>query len=286
MIMKKYILYQFLIIALFTSATTAAQVVIAAPQENQTIDNGAILQLKSDDKGLMIPRVALQSRNDVTTISGTLVEGLWVYNTSNLGSGLNKVSPGFYFWDGARWEKMFNEGFTKQFQQTETLRAQNTTTTYTIPGLDQNFVAPYTGSYEIHVTGYIAAANYLNSTREATVHGSYILEIDNTKVAESTVTSNTKRAPTNGFQALGRQTTIIHTVDLAEGDTYNFKVRARLWDFENVDFNSLNVSGMCGGSATGYAFFGICSDPYNGNDIPTVDNAQDAYLTITLLRQY
>ena len=284
--MKKYKSYQFLLLTLLASLTISGQVVIGeSPSGDYTADNGAILQLKSEDKGLLIPRVALQSRNDITTITPALVEGLWVYNTSNLGSGLDRVSPGFYFWNGSRWEKMFNDGYTVQYEQTETVRAANTTTTYTIPGLDQDFVAPFTGTYEIHVTGYIAAVNILNTSFEATAHGSYSLEIDNSKVAESTVSSNTKRTPTNAFQALGRQTTIVHLVNLTEGNTYNFKVRARLWAHENSDTNSLNVSGVCGGSATGFAFFGICSGPYNGNDIASVDNAQDAYLTITLLQQ-
>ena len=283
--MKNYTTVHFLLITLLASLGLSAQVVIGeSPSGDHTADDGAILQLKSEDKGLMIPNVSLQSRNDVTTISTPIQEGLWVYNTSNLGSGVDKVSPGFYFWDGSRWEKMFNEGFTTQFEQTETVRAANTTTTYTIPGLDQNFVAPYTGTYEIHVTGYIAAANILDTSRECTVHGSYMLEIDNVKVGESTVSSNTKRTPTNAFQALGRQTTIVHFVNLNEGDTYNIRVRARLWDHENVDPNSLNVSSLCGGPTSGYAFFGICSGPYNGNNSIT-DNAQDTYLTITLLQQ-
>lgn len=283
--MKKYISVQFLIIALTASISASAQVLISdSPTGDNTIDDGAILQLKSENKGLMIPKVELQSRNDVTTISTTLEEGLWIYNTSNLGSGLDKVSPGFYFWDGTRWEKMFNEGFTVQYEQTETVRSANTTTIYTIPGLDKDFVAPYTGIYEIHVTGYIASAQNLDPSQEGTVHGSYILEIDNLKVAESTVSSNTKRAPTNPFLALGRQTTMVHLVNLTEGDTYNFKVRARLWDHENVDPNSLDVSSLCGGPTTGYSFWGICTNNYNGNDGLT-ENAQDAYLTITLLSQ-
>ncbi|WP_114492418.1 hypothetical protein [Candidatus Ulvibacter alkanivorans] len=283
--MKKLFSIKLLLIALSVTITASAQVVIGeSPAGDHSIDDGAIFQLKSDDKGLMIPQVALQSRTDITTISPALVEGLWIYNTSNLGTGLNRVSPGFYFWNGSVWEKMFNEGFTTQFEQTETTRAANTSTIYTIPGLDQNFVAPYTGTYELHVTGYIAAANMSNTAHESTVHGSYMLEIDNVKVAESTVSSNTKRAPTNAFQALGRQTTIVHHVNLTEGTTYNIRVRARLWDHQNVDPNSLNVSGVCGGPTSGYAFFGICSGPYNGNDGLT-DNAQDTYLTITLLQQ-
>ncbi|MCH2490537.1 MAG: hypothetical protein MK211_10345 [Flavobacteriales bacterium] len=283
--MKKLFSIKLVLIALSVTITASAQVVIGeSPAGDHSIDDGAIFQLKSDDKGLMIPQVALQSRTDITTISPALVEGLWIYNTSNLGTGLNRVSPGFYFWNGSVWEKMFNEGYTTQFEQTETTRAANTSTIYTIPGLDQNFVAPYTGTYELHVTGYIAAANMLDTAHESTVHGSYMLEIDNVKVAESTVSSNTKRAPTNAFQALGRQTTIVHHVNLTEGTTYNIRVRARLWDHQNVDPSSLNVSGVCGGPTSGYAFFGICSGPYNGNDGLT-DNAQDTYLTITLLQQ-
>jgi hypothetical protein len=284
--MKKIISVHVLMIALTFSYVASAQVVIGeSPAGDHSIEDGAIFQLKSDNQGLLIPRVALQSRLDVTTVSPTLVEGLWVYNTSTSGAGLDRVSPGFYFWDGAKWEKMFNEGYTVQYEQTETLRVPDIINTYTIPGLDQNFVAPYTGTYEIHASGYIAAANYASSSHEATVHGSYILEIDNVKVTENTVSSNTKRTPSSAFQALGRQTTLVYLVDLIEGNTYNIRLRARLWDHQNVDPNSLNVSGICGGAATGYAFFGICSGPYNGNDGLT-DNAQDAYLTITLLRQY
>lgn len=280
-----YSLYLFLI-ALGFSMTTSAQVIIgeSSSGDYSTIENGAVLQLNSDNQGLMIPRVALLSRNDNSTISPSNVEGLWVYNTATQGTGLDRVSPGFYFWNGSRWEKMFNEGFTVQYEQTTTERAANTSTTYTIPGLDQTFVAPYTGTYEIHASGYIAAANMLNTSYEGTVHGSYILEIDGVKVGESNVSSNTKRTPTNAFQALGRQTTIVYNVDLDEGTSYNIRLRARLWQHQNVDPSSLNVSGLCGGPTSGYAFFGICSGPYNGNDGLT-DNAQDAYLTITLLRQ-
>jgi len=276
-IIKKY-----LFLLMFLPAVAASSQVVFG---DTSIDNGAIFQLTSTDKGLMIPKVALTSRTDVTTITPSLVEGLWVYNTANDGSGLDTVSPGFYFWDStSKWVKIYNEGYTVQFEQTSTERSANTTTTYTIPGLDQNVVAPYTGTYEIHVTGYIAAANYSNNSYEAMVHGSYILEIDNVKVAESHVSSNTKKAP-SAFQALGRQTTIVYYVDLSAGQSYNFKVRGRLWQQVNVKSNSLNVASLCGGPTSGYAFWGICSGPYNGNDGLT-DNAQDAYLTITLLRQY
>jgi len=267
------IIKTYLFLLMFLTAVTASSQVVFG---DTYIDNGAIFQLTSTDKGLMIPKVALTSRTDITTITPSLVEGLWVYNTANAGSGLDTVSPGFYFWDSnGIWVKIYNEGYTVQFEQTVTERSANTTTTYTLPGLDQNVVAPYTGTYEIHVTGYIAAANYDDSGYEAMVHGELSLEIDNTKVAGSHVSSNTKAVP-SAFQALGRQTTIVYYVDLSAGQSYNFKVRGRLWQQVNVDDASLDVSGVCGGPSSGYAFWGICSGPYNGNDGLT-DNAQDAY---------
>lgn len=273
-----------LLLAVLLFQPVNAQVLIGDTTTTNTVSDGAIFQLESSDKGLMLPRVALTSRTDNTTITPSLVEGLWVYNTASNGSGLDRVTPGFYFWDDTRWVRIYDEGYTVQFEQTVTERPQNTTQNYTIPGLDQNVTVPYTGTYEIHVSGYLAAANHLSSSEDGTVHGSYSLDIDGTRVAEANVTSNTKNTG-GSFQALGRQCVIVHHVDLVAGTSYNIRVRARLWQHENINRNSLNVSSLCGGPFRGYAFFGICTSPYNGN-LLGIDNAQDAYLTITLLRQY
>lgn len=274
-----------LLLMLFLSTVGFSQVAIGTT----TLAAGATLQLESSNKGLMIPKVALTSRLDITTVTPTLVEGLWVYNTASSGSDDYVVSPGFYFWDNDEWIKMYSEGYTVQYEQTATVRSNNDNTTiYTIPGLDQTIIAPYTGTYEIHVTGYIACPNFQLTSYESMVHGSYMLYVDNTKVAESNVTSNTKRTPTNAFQALGRQTTMVYQFDMAEGQSYNFKVRARQWQSVNVRTTGLDLCGT--NSSSGYAFWGICCGPYNGNIDGNGDyfteNAQDGYLTITLLRQY
>ncbi len=274
-----YNIAKFLSFAIFLNVTFSnAQVVLGGT----SLDSGAIFQMEADDKGLMIPKVALTSRNDATTITPGNVEGLWVYNTATAGSGADRVSPGFYFWDhNGKWVKIYDEGYAVQFEQTATRRSQDNVTTYDLPGLHQNITAPYTGTYEIHVTGYIACPNAVSSGGyEAMVMGSYSLLIDNVKVAESMVSSSTKRTPGN-FQALGQQTTIIYHVDLAAGTTYNFKVRTRQWQQVNVQSGSLGT--IFPGN---YAFWGISSAPYNGNGIAAINNAQDAYLTITLLRQY
>ncbi len=65
-----------------------------------TPDNSAGLEIKFTDKGLLIPRVALTSATDATTIPSPATS-LLVYN---LGTG--GLSPaGYYYWDGSQWVK-------------------------------------------------------------------------------------------------------------------------------------------------------------------------------------
>ena len=68
------------------------------------IENGAALQIEGTSKGLLIPRVALQSRNSEAPITPSpIVTGLLVYNTATAGAGGNAVIPGFYYWNGSLW---------------------------------------------------------------------------------------------------------------------------------------------------------------------------------------
>lgn len=63
-----------------------------------TPDASAGLEIKFTDKGLLIPRVALTSSTDQTTIPSPATS-LLVYN---LGTG--GLSPaGYYYWDGSQW---------------------------------------------------------------------------------------------------------------------------------------------------------------------------------------
>ena len=65
-----------------------------------TPDASAGLEIRYTNKGLLIPRVALTSATDVTTIPSPATS-LLVYN---LGTG--GLSPaGYYYWDGSQWVK-------------------------------------------------------------------------------------------------------------------------------------------------------------------------------------
>lgn len=71
-----------------------------------TIGNGAILDITSSDKGVLLPRVALTSTN----IDAPVVEpemGVLVFNTATSGTGDTAVTPGYYWWNDAavKWER-------------------------------------------------------------------------------------------------------------------------------------------------------------------------------------
>ena len=95
----------FLAIAILASYTLTAQVAVAT--DGSSADGSAMLEVKSTDKGMLIPRVALTGTTDVTTISSPAVS-LMVYNTATAGD----VTPGFYYWNGTAWEAIGGSGPT------------------------------------------------------------------------------------------------------------------------------------------------------------------------------
>lgn len=63
--------------------------------------NSALLDVSAPDKGLLIPRVALTSTADMTTVTAPATS-LLVYNTATV----SNVTPGFYYWNGSAWTRL------------------------------------------------------------------------------------------------------------------------------------------------------------------------------------
>ncbi len=55
-----------------------------------------------NNKGLLIPRIALTAINVAAPVTSPATS-LLVYNTASASVGSNAVSPGYYYWDGAKW---------------------------------------------------------------------------------------------------------------------------------------------------------------------------------------
>lgn len=63
-----------------------------------SINPNSVLEMESTNKGLLLPRLALNSTTSAAPLS-SFVSGMFVYNTSTL----NDISPGIYYSDGLKW---------------------------------------------------------------------------------------------------------------------------------------------------------------------------------------
>lgn len=102
----------------FLSLIVSASFVKAQVGINTNTPNpSTILDIKSDNLGVLVPRVALTSSIDTSTIlnasSGKYPNSLLVYNT-NTSTGVNPVSPGFYYWQNNQWTRIADTASTTQ----------------------------------------------------------------------------------------------------------------------------------------------------------------------------
>lgn len=72
--------------------------------------SSAALDVDMANKGILIPRVALTTTGAFAPVTGTATTSLLVYNTATAGVFPSNVTPGYYFWDGAKWVRMLNNG--------------------------------------------------------------------------------------------------------------------------------------------------------------------------------
>lgn len=75
---------------------------------NTTVpDASSMLDISADDKGLLIPRVALEGISDAVTISEPAV-GLLVFKPDNT----HNMPEGFYYWNGTSWSQLITDRST------------------------------------------------------------------------------------------------------------------------------------------------------------------------------
>ena len=100
--MKKPIVVFF--VFLISGISSFAQVGIGTTTPNAS----AKLQVDATDKGFLPPRVSLTATNDLATIPSPAT-GLLIYNTATAGTSPNNVTPGFYFYDGSKWQRLISQ---------------------------------------------------------------------------------------------------------------------------------------------------------------------------------
>ena len=97
----KYHFWQFLILLVCLSKTESFGQ-LSVTSDNSPPDNSAMLDVKSTNKGLLPPRVALTAINSALPIVAPAA-GLLVYNTAVAGTPPNNVTAGYYCWSGTKW---------------------------------------------------------------------------------------------------------------------------------------------------------------------------------------
>lgn len=101
-------IFSFIMIGITFVSIANAQVGIGTATPNAS----AQLDVFSNSKGFLPPRVALQGTNDAQLTSPSTptiaspVTGLLVYNTAPAGSGATAVTPGFYYYSGSAWVRL------------------------------------------------------------------------------------------------------------------------------------------------------------------------------------
>ncbi|MBN1187360.1 MAG: hypothetical protein JXB49_34105 [Bacteroidales bacterium] len=93
--MKKFI---FLTLIITNTAFLYSQNV-GINDDNSQPDASAMLDIKSSDRGLLLPRVQLVNLNSASPVTNPAT-GLLIYNDGN------NVDKGFYYWDGSKWVQL------------------------------------------------------------------------------------------------------------------------------------------------------------------------------------
>lgn len=97
--MKRLLLLSGLLFLLFF-VKAEAQVGIGTPAPHLSSQ----LDIVGNNKGILIPRVALNGTSDITTISNGNVNSLLVFNTQTN----SDVTPGYYYWYSNKWIRLGN----------------------------------------------------------------------------------------------------------------------------------------------------------------------------------
>src|SRR5690625_4185728 len=93
----KRILYTVIVLLVFTNIMVA-QLGVGTEAPNSSSQ----LEVVSADRGILIPRIELESTTDQSTIRNGNVNSLMVFNTQTV----NDVSPGYYYWYVDKWSKL------------------------------------------------------------------------------------------------------------------------------------------------------------------------------------
>lgn len=167
-----------------------------------TTPNG-ILDLNANNRGVLIPRVALTASNVASPIinpnGGAILESTLVYNTASAGTTPNEVVPGFYYWDNTKWARLGNENKTRYYTAVGT-----TNSIYTVgsgPQTIAQMTLTFTPTNNMVVVNFNASgsvfSNFLQSTNVESAPLNFGLVLNGTLVRPFFTMVNTVTSAAN-----------------------------------------------------------------------------------------
>ena len=99
-----------------------------------TPNSSAKLDVYATNKGFLPPRISLSGILDVSTITNPAT-GLVIFNTATAGTTPNNVIPGYYYYDGSKWNQLVDQsslnsfsGYVPNYAQSNSSRVTNVST--------------------------------------------------------------------------------------------------------------------------------------------------------------
>ncbi len=243
-------------VLLFISAIASSQVGIG------TSNPEGMLDLESNQQGLVYPRVALTKTNLQSPVvnpnGGNLVAGTVVYNTNTTSTGDHDVYPGVYVWDGAavdpKWIPQFIIEHSALFEQNPlNFNVPLSGGFRDVPNLGNgsSFTAKYTGTYRIEANFNFGAGQVLDpsgseSVRMATQEGYFRFNFDGSSYDIYTHAYSIRNNNTNqNFNRFRHDSSLILYVNLSAGQTYPMRLQMDLQTSNSNDYNS-STNGIVG----------------------------------------
>jgi len=101
---KNFILIVFVLcVMIFFSQHSFSQQNVGISDVVITPDASSMLEIRSSNKGLLIPRFSLTQTTSASPVTSPATS-LLVYNTATV----NDVTPGFYYWNGSSWVRLLS----------------------------------------------------------------------------------------------------------------------------------------------------------------------------------
>ncbi len=159
-----------LVIAILFATNIYAQTGVSISENTSTPHGSAMLDIQSDNKGLLIPRVTLIDIFSSSVPVNNPAIGLLVYNENSV----NNIPVGFYSWAGTQWNKMMTLGDLQDNSSINELQTISLNTSTNIMTLSNNGgtadLSPYLDNTDNQQLAFNQSNNQLSISNGNTVN--------------------------------------------------------------------------------------------------------------------